>query len=158
MTMQEWFDKYGESHQNPVNKAFHWVCVPAIFFSLIGILSVISFSFDSQLIPAYLLEYFNVGTLLIVFGLIFFSRLSWPITIGMTLISLLILKGLTMMRSAGLDILTVNLWIFAIAWVGQFIGHKIEGAKPSFFDDIKFLLIGPAWLLSFIYKRIGIKY
>ena len=48
--------------------------------------------------------------------------------------------------------------IFVIAWIGQFIGHKIEGKKPSFVEDLQFLLIGPAWLLSFIYKKIGIKY
>ena len=47
--------------------------------------------------------------------------------------------------------------IFVIAWTGQFIGHKIEGKKPSFIKDIQFLLIGPAWLLSFIYKKIGIQ-
>jgi len=48
--------------------------------------------------------------------------------------------------------------LFFIAWVGQFIGHKIEGKKPSFIDDLKFLMIGPAWLLHFIYQKIGIKY
>ena len=48
--------------------------------------------------------------------------------------------------------------VFILAWIGQFIGHKIEGKKPSFFEDIQFLLIGPAWLLSFIYKKLGIKF
>ena len=48
--------------------------------------------------------------------------------------------------------------IFIVSWIGQFIGHKIEGVKPSFFEDIQFLLIGPAWLLSFIYNKFGIKY
>ena len=52
----------------------------------------------------------------------------------------------------------ISICIFIVAWIGQFIGHKIEGAKPSFLDDIKFLLIGPAWLISFIYNKIGIKY
>ena len=54
--------------------------------------------------------------------------------------------------------LKTSLIIFVIAWIGQFIGHKIEGKKPSFFEDIQFLLIGPAWLLSFIYNKLGIKY
>ena len=45
-----------------------------------------------------------------------------------------------------------------LAWIGQFIGHKIEGEKPSFFDDLKFLLIGPAWLMSFILSKMGVKY
>ena len=47
---------------------------------------------------------------------------------------------------------------FVVAWIGQFIGHMIEGAKPSFFDDLKFLLIGPGWLLSFIFQKVGIRY
>ena len=48
--------------------------------------------------------------------------------------------------------------IFVLAWIGQFIGHKIEGKKPSFLEDVKFLLIGPIWLLHFICKKIGIRY
>ena len=45
-----------------------------------------------------------------------------------------------------------------LAWIGQFIGHKIEGEKPSFFEDLQFLLIGPAWLLGAIYQKLGIRY
>jgi uncharacterized membrane protein YGL010W len=62
-----------------------------------------------------------------------------------------------MLNQTGLK-LEISLSLFLIAWIGQFIGHKIEGAKPSFFDDIKFLLIGPAWLIAFIYQKLGIKY
>lgn len=158
MTIQDWFDKYAEHHRNPINKAIHWICVPSIFFSLIGLLSLISFDFVSDIIPVYLSEQLHAGTLLIVFGLFFFYRLSIPITVGMTIVSLLILKGVTEVHRMDINALGFFLWMFAIAWIGQFIGHKIEGAKPSFLDDLKFLLIGPAWLLSFIYKKLGIKY
>lgn len=48
--------------------------------------------------------------------------------------------------------------IFILSWIGQFIGHKIEGKKPSFLDDLKFLMIGPIWLLHFILKKFRIKY
>lgn len=99
-----------------------------------------------------------MGTLVIIFGLIFFSRLSWSITIGMALVSFLVLQGVTWMHRLEMNVLWANLGIFTVAWIGQFIGHQIEGAKPSFLNDLKFLLIGPAWLLSFIYKSLGIKY
>ena len=56
------------------------------------------------------------------------------------------------------NLLYLYIGVFVVAWIGQFIGHKIEGQKPSFFQDLQFLLIGPAWLLSFIYKKIGVKY
>jgi uncharacterized membrane protein YGL010W len=48
--------------------------------------------------------------------------------------------------------------VFAVAWIGQFVGHGIEGRKPSFLEDVKFLLIGPAWLLGDLYRRLGIAY
>ena len=48
--------------------------------------------------------------------------------------------------------------LFVLAWIGQFIGHKVEGKKPSFFKDLQFLLIGPAWLMSFVYRAAGLRY
>ncbi|MEQ8324932.1 MAG: DUF962 domain-containing protein [Vicingaceae bacterium] len=158
MGIQDWFDKYAEHHQNPINKAIHWVCVPSIFFSLIGILSLLSFNLGSEITPSYLNYYLHAGSLLILFGLLFFFRLSVPIALGMMVISLIILKGIAFMHRTGMDVAMVCISIFVVAWIGQFIGHKIEGAKPSFLDDLKFLLIGPAWLLSFVYKAIGVKY
>jgi uncharacterized membrane protein YGL010W len=62
---------------------------------------------------------------------------------------------------AGYDAGTLALYaliIFVVAWIGQFIGHKIEGKKPSFLQDVQYLLIGPAWLLHFIFKKVGIGY
>jgi uncharacterized membrane protein YGL010W len=52
----------------------------------------------------------------------------------------------------------ISLVVFALAWIGQFIGHHIEGKKPSFLKDLAFLLIGPAWLLAKLYRRFGIPY
>jgi uncharacterized membrane protein YGL010W len=48
--------------------------------------------------------------------------------------------------------------VFVLAWIGQFIGHKIEGARPSFFTDLAYLLIGPAWLVGKLMRRAGVAY
>ncbi|MCA1751138.1 MAG: DUF962 domain-containing protein [Cryomorphaceae bacterium] len=159
MTIQDWFDKYGESHQNPTNKAVHWICVPLIFFSIVGILSLIPFGFVSDRFPLGWEPYIHAGTLLVFVGILFFLRLSLSITLGMAVVSALILWLVNAAHIA----FEGNVWIFftavfVLSWVGQFIGHKIEGAKPSFFDDLKFLMIGPAWLLHFIYRKTGIPY
>ena len=58
----------------------------------------------------------------------------------------------------GSNTLAIAAAVFVVAWIGQFIGHAIEGKKPSFFEDVKFLLVGPAWLLHFVYRRAGIRY
>ena len=73
-------------------------------------------------------------------------------------VSLLIIHRLEILFPDMLQLLFIYIGVFILSWIGQFIGHKIEGKKPSFFEDIQFLLIGPAWLLSFIYKKMGIKY
>lgn len=158
-TMQDWFDAYGVSHKNRINKAVHWICVPLIFYSIVGILSLVPFEFAKAWFGQGVQPFIHLGTVLVLFGVIFFLRLSIPIALGMVLVSfaMLYLVKLTYLRF-GNDAWIFFVAIFVASWIGQFIGHKIEGQKPSFFDDLKFLMIGPAWLLHFIYRKLGIGY
>ncbi len=149
--MQQWLDAYGVSHQNKTNKFIHWICVPAIVFSLFGFLTAAP-------VPGFMPFDWVVLAGILIF--IFYIRLSISMTIGFFLIWIALKMGnaflLTNLGSAGL--LWVSVAIFVGAWIGQFIGHKIEGAKPSFFEDLQYLMIGPAWLLHFIYRKVGIPY
>jgi len=155
--MQEWFDAYGVSHQNETNKLIHWICVPSIFFSVLGLLACIPSDFVAQYFPERVAPFVHFGTLVVLLGLIFFIRLSWTISLGMLALSVAFLLGQNaLLHSDIAPLWLVNLVIFVVAWIGQFIGHKIEGAKPSFFEDLQYLMIGPAWLIHFIYKRIGV--
>ena len=93
--------------------------------------------------------------------MIFYIRLSIVMAIGILVYCFLCLFGISFIEIAepfGFSLLTISVALFVLAWIVQFIGHKIEGAKPSFLEDIQFLLIGPAWLMSFIFKKIGIIY
>jgi uncharacterized membrane protein YGL010W len=151
-------NEYGESHLNATNKAIHWVCVPAIVLSLIGLIWSIPIPDAFSSITAGKLP-LNWATLFIAFALIYYVRLSIPLAIGMLVfIGILLSLGYLIAVNIPLPLWTSCLIIFSVAWVGQFWGHKIEGKKPSFLKDVQFLLIGPVWLLSFIYKRVGIKY
>jgi len=149
--------EYGESHQNATNKAIHWICVPLIFFSVVGLIA----SIPSGGVQAVLGEgnpYANWATVVLVVLTVYYVTLSIPLTIGMALFGLLCLYVARSIAGSGFSLWQVCLIIFALAWVGQFYGHKVEGKKPSFFKDLQFLLIGPAWLMHFIYKRLGIPY
>ena len=151
-------NEYGESHQNETNKMVHWICVPAIVLSLLGLiwnipvpaaLSQIHFGF----IPL------NCAVLFILFAMIYYFSLSVNLGIGMiVVIALLGTAGFLVASLVPLPLWATCLIIFSLAWIGQFWGHKIEGKKPSFLKDVQFLLIGPLWLLSFIYRRLGIRY
>ena len=150
--------EYGESHQNPTNKLIHWICVPLIFFSLMGLIA----SIPSGILKSILGEgsiYANWAAVMLAMALIYYITLSIPLTVGMLLFALLclfLINEIVLMNIAPLWV--VSLSIFVAAWIGQFYGHKVEGKKPSFFKDIQFLMIGPAWLMHFIYKKIGIPY
>lgn len=152
------FSEYGESHQNGTNKTIHWVCVPLIFFSIVGLIA----SIPSQPVQSILGEgnpYANWAAVALILVLVYYVSLSIYLSIGMMLFSAFCLIAVNfIVQSAPVPLWVVSLVIFFVAWIGQFYGHKIEGKKPSFLKDIQFLLIGPAWLMHFIYKRLGIPY
>jgi uncharacterized membrane protein YGL010W len=153
--IQSLLDHYGESHQNATNKAIHWLCVPAIMFSLIGLLYSIPFFTEKTVL-------FNWAAVFLAAALVYYFRLSLMMFGGFLFISFALLFGnhalAQSLENTGFSLWQMSLLLFAVAWIGQFVGHKIEGKKPSFLEDIQFLLIGPAWLLHFIYKKIGLGY
>ncbi len=156
--IDELLTEYGESHQNKTNKAIHWICVPLIFFSIVGLIA----SIPSSILQTFMGDgnpYANWATVTLVFVLVYYVTLSIPLSIGMMLFGALCLVLVnTLSRSNIAPLWLLCVVIFVVAWIGQFYGHKVEGKKPSFFKDVQFLLIGPAWLMHFIYKRLGIPY
>lgn len=157
-SIHQWFAKYNQSHQNRTNKLIHFICVPLIFISIIGLLTYIKLTPSIDAKPN-LFPYFNLGELLILIALIFYLRLSVPIFIGMAIFSIAIYLPMRYaILKTDFPVWVVCSIIFVLAWIGQFYGHKIEGKKPSFFTDLLFLLVGPAWILGFIFKKWGIKF
>ncbi|OEK08073.1 hypothetical protein A8C32_15425 [Flavivirga aquatica] len=152
--------EYGESHQTPFNKKVHYFCVPAIFFSLIGLLACIPLSgLLNGIMPVWITSYMHIGSLAIVLGLMYYLRLSFVLFMGMLVFSLLALVGINKIASLDLAPLwAIMLVIFAVAWIMQFIGHNHEGKKPSFLKDVQFLMIGPAWTMSHLFKSLKIKF
>lgn len=153
-TTDQWLDEYGVSHQNSINKLIHWFCVPLIYLDILGL--VWALPTPSFMADIAWLNWGSIGSLLVV---AFYIRLSPSLAIGLTLFNFLCCALLVAYDAY----VTFPLWItcvvaFVVLWVLQFIGHHIEGAKPSFFKDLQFLLIGPAWLMGFIYRRMRIPY
>jgi uncharacterized membrane protein YGL010W len=131
--------RYGESHRNPVNELIHIVCIPAIVFSLLGILWALH--------PA-------VALLVVAAALAYYVTLSRTFALGMGVMAGAMLLVLAMLPDG--TVLPTSIGVFVAAWLGQFVGHHIEGKKPSFFDDLRFLLIGPLFVLSILYRRIRV--
>ncbi|MGK0499061.1 MAG: YGL010W-like membrane protein [Oceanicoccus sp.] len=153
-SLQQWLSEYSETHQNPINKRIHFVCVPVILFCTLGLLWQLP-------LPSALhsIGLANAAIPLIALSLIFYLTLSLSLTIGMVVIVALCIWVFESYISYGPS----ELWLlcavlFVITWIGQFIGHAYEGKKPSFFKDLQFLLIGPLWILAFIYRKLSIPF
>ena len=162
MSIHEWINEYGIYHKNKTNKLIHWFCVPAIMFSLFGLLDLFQFNkaLDLSFLNLNIIANISILNIFILLSIIFYIRLSLTLSLGMIIFSILLVSLIDYFDKFQIIInykLFIYLSIFIAAWIGQFIGHKIEGKKPAFFKDLQFLLIGPIWLLSFIYKKCGVR-
>jgi len=154
------FDKYAESHQHPSNELIHWICVPLIVFSLLGLIWAIPFPYLGFL--GKYNGFVNWASFVIAFSGYYYYRLSPVLSYMMILLVFVMALFIVLLEkwafAGGPAVWLVCAVIFVLAWIGQFIGHKIEGKKPSFLEDVKFLLIGPIWLLHFLCLKTGLKY
>lgn len=148
------FSEYAESHRNPVNLLIHWICVPVIYWTVLALLYALPYPDALRVIPG--LDWSVIGTFIAV---LYVLTLSAPLAAGLAILSVLSLMLAAAYRRWGdVPLWQFALFVFAVAWTFQFLGHKIEGRKPSFFRDVQFLLVGPAWLLAKLYRLLGLKY
>lgn len=149
-TLNEWFDEYGVSHKNVTNKKIHYICVPLIFFSVVGLFMSIPNGLLQPL--AFLPSIFvNWAFVVLLFVLLFYFRLSIAMGLKMLLFTAICLVGNYYIGQA-VPLLYFSIALFAAGWIGQFYGHQLEGKKPSFIKDLQFLLIGPAWVIDSVLK------
>lgn len=143
--------QYGESHQNKTNILIHGVAVPSIFFVTIGLIYMIP-------VPDFIGRFdVTFAHILAIPMLMYYFKLSGPIGAAMTLLTLGVFGGINLLESFGVSVLWFSVALFVAMWVLQFVGHKVEGKKPSFVEDLRFLLVGPAWWWMHLLKRLNIQ-
>jgi len=132
---------YGESHRNPRNSAIHCVAIPLIMASIVGLM----YALHPWVAYAFLLS-----------SMVYYVRLGSPVFIAsMAVISIL---AVGIVQSLGSYVLPVSVAVFVLAWIAQFVGHRLEGKKPSFFEDLQYLWVGPLFVLAKLYSKLGIRW
>lgn len=153
-SVDQWLDEYGESHRHPLNKALHWICVPVIVITVLGLLWAIPVPAAFAAVSPWL----NGSTLVAAAAVAYYALLSPALALGIVPALALAFAAVVALARLPLPLWQSCLAIFVVAWIGQFIGHAVEGRRPSFFKDLQFLLIGPLWLLAFVYRALGLRY
>ncbi len=131
---------YGESHQNPANETIHFIAIPLIMLSLIGLL----FAAHPWIAYAFMAA-----------SMVYYARLSVVFLVTMAALSAV---GIVLVHAMGSMVLPISTAIFVGAWIAQFVGHKLEGKKPSFFEDLQYLWVGPLFVLSKLFAKLGIRW
>lgn len=131
---------YALNHRHPRNELIHFIAIPLIMLSLVGLL----FALHPWV------AYGFVGL-----SMLYYARLSGVFLAAMAALGLV---SFALVHAMGGLVLPLSIAIFVGAWIAQFIGHKIEGAKPSFFEDLQYLLVGPLFVLSKLFARLGIRW
>jgi uncharacterized membrane protein YGL010W len=135
-TVDALFADYASYHQTKGNKFFHRLGIPMIMLSLIGMLTQV--------------KLFNAGTIqldaamvLIALSSAYYFVIEWRLGIAMIAVSIVFY-----FLGAALG-LWINVVLFVLGWIFQFIGHKVyEHKNPAFFRNFVHLLIGPLWILN----------
>jgi uncharacterized membrane protein YGL010W len=156
---ERWFAAYADDHRHPVNQRLHVICVPAIVWSILAILQ--SLPVPEMLATAFAL--FGVGqgawaALAALAAVLFWSWLSLPLGIGTAVLAALCfwLNASVLQSFGSVVLLAAGIAVFVLAWIGQFVGHLVEGRRPSFFTDLVYLMIGPPWVLAKAYRLVGL--
>ena len=149
--LDQWLKEYGVSHQNRTNKLIHYFCVPMIYFSIVGLLLCIPLGFLKESGEPTIINWASLALIPILY---FYARLSLKMAAAIFIFSVIcIFINIQLTSLVSIDLWIISVFLFVIAWIFQFYGHKIEGQKPSFLEDIQFLLIGPAWIINDLFFK-----
>ncbi len=142
---QEFLAEYARSHRNSFNQRMHMICVPAIFMATLGLFWLVPVGAWLGL-SGTAASWVNLATVSVLPVLWFYARLSgWALRTGVIWLAASFVVIL-LMQQLGMALFAPLLALWLVAWAGQFWGHKVEGMKPSFADDLVFLLIGPLFV------------
>jgi uncharacterized membrane protein YGL010W len=149
-TLDQHLSHYAAYHRDGRNIATHIIGIPLIVAAVEILASrPVVMAGTVPLTPAMLLA--ALATL-------FYLRLD--LRFGVTMAGLLGLGAW-----AGLHVAALPSWAWAaagagafiIGWIIQFIGHRFEGRKPAFLDDISGLLVGPLFIVAEIAFLLGLR-
>ena len=151
--IDRWFAKYSSDHVNLINQRIHVIAVPTILWTVTAMLWCVP-------VPG---SWFRAGfwcAITMFAAWSFYYRASRPIGFGMLAVFVAMAWFNRWLHGAiGAErLLWLAIIVFVVAWIAQFIGHKIEGKRPSFFTDVIYLLIGPIWVLAKLYRKLGWRY
>ncbi|MCV0369034.1 Mpo1-like protein [Filomicrobium sp.] len=145
--------EYERDHRDPTNRRLHYLAVPLIFFCVVALVTELPVPDALKRLPGGWLLFAAIP------AAIYYFRRSVSAGLVMVVFTLLCLGVIELLHAyVPVPVWLIALGLFVILWVVQYVGHKIEGRRPSFFKDAQFLLIGPVWVFDKLLRSFGFRY
>ena len=147
--LQDHLTQYAAYHRDRRNIATHFAGVPMIVFSIVLALATVA-------IPMGALAITLAAVVSILAG-IYYLALDRAFGLAMAVVLFLMCAAaseITARTTTGAALGWAGA-IFAVGWALQFLGHKFEGMKPAFFDDVMQLIIGPLFVCAEVFFLLG---
>lgn len=133
---------YAAYHRDRRNIATHFVGIPMIVYAIAILLARPGFELAGlPLTPIHLVWLAST--------LWYLTRGEFVLGAATSLVNLVLIA--LALPVAALDTaawLGAGVGLFLVGWVIQFVGHKYEGRKPAFVDDLVGLLVGPMFVVA----------
>ncbi len=148
-SLEQNLTQYAAYHRDRRNIATHFAGVPMIVFAIVLALATAVVSVGPVAI--------TMSAVLSIAACVYYFRLDLTFGITMALVLFAMCAGASEItaRLATGATLWLALAIFVVGWALQFLGHKYEGMKPAFFDDVMQLIIGPLFVCAEAYFLLG---
>ncbi len=150
----KWLLEYGKNHRNIKYAAVYWCSVPTLVLGIVGLLWALPVPEEFLAISPVL----NWGTAFLLATVVYYFIISMPLAIGMLPILAAVIAFEVWLRQSGYSAVRASAGLTLASVVGLYLGRRSESGFRAVLEDVQLLMIAPAWLLSELYRRLGIPY
>lgn len=152
--IDNWLDRYERGHRDLTNPVVYWAAVPMVVLGTVGLLWYLPIPAEFHEISPLL----NWGSAFLIAATIYYFIISLSIAIGLLPFMLGLASLQLWLAATEYPALGVSVGLLVAGTVGLWLGRRGSGGLRAVLQDLQLMMIGPAWLLSVMYRRFGIPY
>lgn len=149
-----WLARYEETHRDLTYPAIYWAAVPMVVLGTVGILWVLPIPDEFFEISPLL----NWGTAFLMATAMYYFIISVSLAIGMLPFVVGVAGVQLWLAQSEFSPWRVSLGLLLAGIIGLWMGHRNQSSLRPVLQDLQLMMIGPAWILSVFYRRIGIPF
>ncbi len=149
-----WLERYGAHRENLAAPGIYWLSVPLVVLGTVGLLW-------SLPVPPEFLEIsplLNWGSAFLMAATVYYFILSLALAIGLLPLIMGIAVFEMWLAQSDYSMLRVSASFVVAGLLGIGFAQRNKRSLAAIVEDLQTIMLGPVWLLSIIYRRLGIPY